>query len=62
MLCLDKSGFIDPTQSCPLRTIMDGVFGAGDCMGDSHAQLTTAVSDGTVASFFVRVYLQRHGR
>lgn len=62
VLCLTKSGFIDVDQSCPLQSKMRGIFGAGDCMGDSHAQLTTATADGTVASFFVREYLQRLGR
>lgn len=44
---LDKAGYI---RSSDCRTSRPGVYAAGDCRTKSVRQLTTAVSDGTVAA------------
>ncbi len=55
-LCpLDESGYFDIGEDC--RTPVEGVFVAGDCRRKSVRQLTTAVSDGTVAALAAIEYL-----
>lgn len=44
---LDEAGYI---RSSDCRTSRPGVYAAGDCRTKSVRQLTTAVSDGTVAA------------
>ncbi len=52
---LDPSGFAASDESC--RTKTPGLFVAGDCRGKAIRQLTTAVSDGTVAAMAACEYL-----
>ena len=42
-----------------LATSVEGVFAAGDCIQKKYRQITTAVSDGTVAALNVLEYLNR---
>ena len=44
---LDEYGYIITDEHC--RTNIDNIFAAGDCRAKSVRQLTTAVSDGTIA-------------
>ncbi len=53
---LDASGFAASDESC--RTKTPGLFVAGDCRGKAIRQLTTAVSDGTVAAMTACEYLK----
>lgn len=52
---LDASGYADADENC--RTKTPGLFVAGDCRRKLVRQLTTAVSDGTVAATFACEYL-----
>lgn len=51
----DEAGFIRTDEG--MRTAIDGVFAAGDVRAKPVRQITTAVSDGTVAAFSAEAYL-----
>lgn len=51
----DEAGFIRTNES--MRTAIDGVYAAGDVRAKPVRQITTAVSDGTVAAFSAEAYL-----
>jgi len=55
---LDESGFVvaDPHN---LATTLPGVFAAGDMRAGSAKQITSAVGEGTVASFMVQQWLEK---
>jgi thioredoxin reductase (NADPH) len=57
---LDENGFIkcDPKY---LRTVMPGVFVAGDCRVGAAMQLATAVGDGVAAALFMKEHLRDSG-
>jgi thioredoxin reductase (NADPH) len=55
-IALDSSGYADSGEDCLTNT--PGIFVAGDCRKKSVRQLTTAVSDGTVAAVAAYEYLQ----
>lgn len=42
-----------------MRTNIDGVFAAGDCINKRYRQVTTAVADGTIAALSVSEYLRK---
>ncbi len=46
ILPLDEYGYVDADESCKVK---DGIFVCGDCRKKALRQLTTAVSDGSVA-------------
>lgn len=48
LIKLDKYGYFESDESC--KTNIDGIFVAGDCRSKKIRQLTTASSDGTIAS------------
>ena len=48
IVALDEYGYIIAGEDC--KTSAEGIFAAGDCRTKSVRQLTTAVSDGTVAA------------
>ncbi len=52
---LNEYGYIDSDESCVTRT--PGVFVAGDCRSKSTRQITTAVSDGSVAALAACRYI-----
>ena len=52
---LDENGYIRSGESC--TTNVPGIFAAGDCRTKSFRQLTTAVSDGTVAALAACEYI-----
>jgi thioredoxin reductase (NADPH) len=52
---LDEGGYANPDESCLTKT--KGIFVAGDCRKKSVRQLTTAVSDGTVAAIAACEYI-----
>ncbi len=54
---LDDFGYADSGEDC--LTVTDGIFVAGDCRAKSVRQLTTAVSDGTVAAVAAYEYLNK---
>ncbi|HSH69223.1 MAG TPA: FAD-dependent oxidoreductase [Deferrisomatales bacterium] len=56
-LDLDETGFVvaDPSN---LATTLPGVFAAGDLRAGSAKQITSAVGEGTVASFMVKQWLE----
>lgn len=41
-----------------MKTSIDGVFAAGDCINKRYRQVTTAVADGTIAALSVSEYLR----
>jgi thioredoxin reductase (NADPH) len=47
------------TRPGTVETDKPGFFVAGDCRSGAKAQIATAVGDGTLASFFVRDYLNK---
>ena len=47
ILPLDESGYVNVGEDC---TVKDGIYVCGDCRKKEIRQLTTAVSDGTVAA------------
>lgn len=47
VLPLDEYGYVDVGENC---TVKDGIYVCGDCRKKEIRQLTTAVSDGTVAA------------
>ena len=48
LISLDKGGYVISGENCTTKT--NGIFVAGDCRTKEVRQLTTAVSDGTVAA------------
>lgn len=56
-IALDSSGYADSGEDCLTNT--PGIFVAGDCRKKSVRQLTTAVSDGTVAAVAAYEYLNK---
>ncbi len=54
-ITLDEGGYADSGEDC--KTKSEGIFVAGDCRKKSVRQLTTAVSDGTVAAIAAYDYL-----
>lgn len=55
LIALDKGGYAVSGENCLTGT--DGVFVAGDCRTKDVRQLTTAVSDGTVAAIQAVKYI-----
>ncbi len=55
VVSLDGDGYLSAGEDC--KTALPGVFVAGDCRSKTVRQLTTAVSDGTVASLAALAYL-----
>ena len=51
----DENGYIRSGEGC--TTNVPGIFAAGDCRTKSFRQLTTAVSDGTVAALAACEYI-----
>lgn len=54
ILPLDEYGYADVGESC---TVKDGIYVCGDCRKKDIRQLTTAVSDGTVAATKAAEYI-----
>ena len=54
-LNINKFGYIEADETC--ETNVKGVFAAGDVRAKMFRQLTTAVSDGTVAAFMAEKYI-----
>ena len=54
ILPLDKYGYVDVNESC---TVKGGIYVCGDCRKKDIRQLTTAVSDGTVAATKAAEYI-----
>ncbi len=54
-IVLDSNGYADSGEDCLTKT--PGIFVAGDCRKKSVRQLTTAVSDGTIAAVAAYEYL-----
>lgn len=54
ILPLDKYGYADVDEGC---TVKDGIYVCGDCRKKDVRQLTTAVSDGTVAATKASEYI-----
>lgn len=54
ILSTDSYGYITADDSCKIR---DGIYVCGDCRSKKVRQLTTAVSDGTVASIEACEYI-----
>ena len=48
ILALDKWGYVVVDED--MRTSVPGIFAAGDVVSKRYRQMTTAVSDGTIAS------------
>jgi thioredoxin reductase (NADPH) len=55
-ISLDDGGYVSADESC--RTNIDGIFVAGDCRHKTVRQLTTAVSDGSIAALAACDYLE----
>ncbi|MBO7253826.1 MAG: FAD-dependent oxidoreductase, partial [Clostridia bacterium] len=56
-ISLDQNGYANSAEDCLTKT--EGIFVAGDCRKKSVRQLTTAVSDGTVAAIAAYEYLSK---
>ncbi len=54
ILPLDRYGYVDVDEGC---TVKDGIYVCGDCRKKDIRQLTTAVSDGTVAATKAAEYI-----
>ncbi len=54
---VDQGGYANSEENCLTKT--EGLFVAGDCRKKAVRQLTTAVSDGTVAAIAAYEYLNR---
>ena len=54
---LDKHGYIIAGEDC--KTSCEGVFAAGDCRTKTVRQLTTAASDGAIASLGACSYMEQ---
>jgi len=52
---LDSNGYVASGEDC--RTNIEGIFVAGDCRNKNIRQLTTAVSDGSIAALAACDYL-----
>lgn len=55
-IALTKDFYIEAEEDC--KTNQEGIFVAGDCRGKKYRQLTTAVSDGTIAALEAISYLK----
>ena len=55
ILPLDENGYVICGENC---TVSDGIFVCGDCRQKEIRQLTTAVSDGTVAAVKACEYIK----
>ena len=55
-IALDEEGYMLVDESC--QTNQAGIFAAGDCVKKQIRQLTTAVSDGTIAALSAVSYLE----
>jgi len=53
---LDKWGYVETDET--LKTNIDGVFVAGDVRSKQYRQITTAVSDGTVAALNAQKFIR----
>ena len=54
---LDKEGYIQTNDE--LETETEGLFAIGDCRKKDVRQITTAVSDGSIASFYALNHLEK---
>ena len=54
---LDKEGYIQTNDE--LETETEGLFAIGDCRKKAVRQITTAVSDGSIASFYALNHLEK---
>lgn len=54
---LDEDGFIQTDQDC--STKIAGLYGVGDCVVKKYRQISTAISDGTIAALSVKEHLNR---
>lgn len=54
---LDKEGYIQTNER--LETETEGLFAIGDCRKKDVRQITTAVSDGSIASFYALNHLEK---
>lgn len=54
---LDKEGYIQTNDK--LETETEGLFAIGDCRKKDVRQITTAVSDGSIASFYALNHLEK---
>ena len=54
---LDKEGYIQTNDE--LETETEGLFAIGDCRKKAVRQITTAVSDGSIASFYALIHLEK---
>ena len=59
LINLDEHGYIIANEDC--RTNCQGIFAAGDCRTKMVRQLTTATSDGAVASLGACTYIDQMG-
>ncbi len=57
---IDEKGYFLSDEK--MRTNLEGVFVAGDCVAKELRQIVTAVSDGAIASYSAIKYLQIWGR
>ena len=57
LISLDKGGYAASGEDC--LTVCPGVFVAGDCRAKSVRQLTTAMSDGSVAALAACAWLDK---
>ncbi len=55
LISIDKSGYIITNEDC--ETNVKGIFAAGDCRNKKVRQLSTAVSDGTIAAISACEYM-----
>lgn len=58
-ICVDEKGYFLSDEK--MRTNLEGVFVAGDCVAKELRQIVTAVSDGAIASYSAIKYLQTWG-
>lgn len=56
-LWIDEKGYFVADER--MRTNLEGVFVAGDCVGKDLRQIVTAVSDGAIASYSAIKFLQK---
>lgn len=53
----DSNGYIQANHA--METSVPGLFAAGDCIAKKYRQISTAVSDGTIAALNVKEYLNK---
>lgn len=53
---LDSTGYINVNHT--METSIKGLYAAGDCVDKKYRQISTAISDGTIAALNVKEYLQ----